>query len=177
MGFVPIFCFWVPCSGFERLQQVNEQLVALIEPVVAGLGFTLWGVEYFAQGKRASLKVYIESEAGVGVDDCANVSRQLSAVLDVEDPIVSRYTLEVSSPGTDRRLFTLAQFKAYEGSNVRLSLKDPYEGRRRYKGLLCGIEEDDVVVRSGDEEYLFPIEQIERANVIPSYERTKAEEV
>lgn len=173
----PFFVFGFRVRVLKRPQQVNEQLVALIEPVVEGLGFTLWGVEYFAQGKSASLKVYIESEAGVGVDDCANVSRQLSAVLDVEDPIVSRYTLEVSSPGMDRRLFTLAQFKAFAGSNVRLSLKDPYEGRRRYKGLLCGIEEDDVVVRSGDEEYLFPIDQIERANVIPSYDRTKAEEV
>lgn len=116
------------------------------------------------------LKVYIDSEDGVDVDDCARVSRQLSALLDVEDPIKGQYTLEVSSPGMDRRLFTLEQFRAFEGTNVKLSLKTPWQGRRRFTGTLCGIEDDDIVVRSGDEEFLFPFEQIDQANIVPSYE-------
>lgn len=149
---------------------MQEQLKSLIEPVVEGLGCRLWGIEYLAHGKRASLKVYIERDQGVDVDDCARVSRQLSAVLDVEDPIRSQYTLEVSSPGMDRRLFTSEQFETFKGSNVKVSLKTPYEGRRRFKGVLCGIEEGDVVVRSGDEEYLFPLDDIDRANVVPSFD-------
>ncbi len=149
---------------------MNEQLQALIEPVVEGLGCELWGIEYFAHGKTGKLKVFIDSDKGIEVDDCARVSRQLSAVLDVEDPIKGKYTLEVSSPGMDRRLFTREQFEAWKGADVKVSLRTPYEGRKRFKGLLCGIEEDDVVVRSGDEEYLFPLEDIDRANVIPSFD-------
>ena len=170
MGVTPIFCFCGPENWPMELQQVNEQLTALIAPVVEGMGCELWGVEYIAHGKRGSLKVFIDSDKGVDVDDCARVSRQLSAMLDVEDPIAGNYTLEVSSPGMDRRLFTLAQFDAWKGANVRVSLRTPYEGRKRYKGLLCGIEEGDIVVRSGDEEYLFPLEDIDRANVIPSFD-------
>lgn len=150
---------------------MSEQLNALIEPVVDGLGLTLWGIEYVAHSKRAKLSIYIDDEEGVDVDDCARVSRQVSAVLDVEDVIAGQYTLEVSSPGMDRRLFTLDQFRAFEGSSVRVSLKSPYEGRRRFKGLLCGIEDDEIVLRSGDEEYLFPFDSIDRANVIPTFEK------
>ncbi len=149
---------------------MNAQLNALIEPVVVGLGCTLWGIEYLRHGNNGSLKVYIEAAAGLVVDDCARVSRQISALLDVEDPIPGRYTLEVSSPGMDRRLFTLAQFEAFSGSNVRVSLKVPFEGRRRFTGLLCGILNDEVIIRAGDEEFLFPFEQIDRANLIPQYE-------
>lgn len=149
---------------------MQEELKALIEPVVEGLGFELWGIEYLPQGRRASLKVYIDSGEGIDVDDCAQVSRQLSALLDVEEPIKVQFTLEVSSPGMDRRLFTREQFEAFEGSNVKLSLRTPFEGRRRYKGTICGFEDDDLVVRSGDEEYLFPLDDIERANLVPSFE-------
>lgn len=149
---------------------MQEQLKALIEPVVEGLGCELWGIEYLVHGKSGSLKVFIDRDQGVDVDDCAKVSRQLSALLDVEDPIQGKYTLEVSSPGMDRRLFTREQFDAWKGANIKVSLRTPYEGRKRFKGLLCGIEEGDVVVRSGDEEYLFPLEDIDRANVIPSFD-------
>ena len=153
-----------------RWQQVQADLTALIEPVVEGLGFELWGVEYLTHGRRAHVKVYIDSQDGVDVDDCAAVSRQLSALFDVEDPIQVQYTLEVSSPGMDRRLFTREQYRAFAGANVKLALRAPYEGRRRFTGLLCGIEDDDVVVRSGDEEFLFPFDEIERANVVPSFD-------
>ncbi len=149
---------------------MSEQLKALIEPVVEGMGCLLWGIEYLPHGKNGSLKVYIDSEDGVDVDDCARVSHQLSAMLDVEDPIQGKYTLEVSSPGMDRRLFTSDQFDAWKGAQIKLSLRTPYEGRKRFKGLLCGIEEGDVVVRSGDEEYLFPLEDIDRANIVPTFD-------
>ncbi len=147
---------------------MNEQLEALIEPVVTGLGCELWGVERFSQGKYSLLKIFIDAEEGIDVEDCARVSRQLSSLLDVEDPFTGKYTLEVSSPGLDRRLFKLEQFEVFKGARVKLKLRKPYEGRRKFTGLLCGIEEEDVVPRSNDdEEILFPFGEIERANIIP----------
>ncbi len=148
---------------------MSTSLEALIEPVVKGLGCDLWGIERFSQGKHSLLKVYIDAEKGIDVEDCARISRQVSALLEVEEPFKGKYTLEVSSPGLDRRLFTLAQFEGFKGAQVKLSLRTPYEGRKRFTGMLCGIEEQDVVIRSSDdEEVLFPYEQIERANVVPN---------
>ena len=147
---------------------MNEQLEALIEPVVTGLGCELWGVERLAQGKYSLLKIFIDADEGIDVEDCARVSRQVSSLLDVEDPFKGKYTLEVSSPGLDRRLFKLEQFEVFKGARVKLKLSKPYEGRRKFIGLLCGIDEEDVVLRSNDdEEILFPFSEIERANIIP----------
>lgn len=147
---------------------MSEQIEEMIEPLVNGLGCQLWGIEKLSQGKYSVLKIYIEAEKGIDVDDCARISRQVSALLDVEEPFKGNYTLEVSSPGLDRRLFKLDQFESYKGAQVKLSLRRPYEGRRRFTGTLCGIEEEDVVLRSdSNEEILFPFEQIERASIIP----------
>jgi len=148
---------------------VNIELKALIEPVVTGLGYELWGLEQVANGRQTLLKVYIDAADGIEVDDCAKVSRQISGVLEVEDPIRGNYTLEVSSPGMDRRLYTLAQFDAFKGARVKLTLSRPFNGKRRFNGLLCGIEGDEVVVRMGEEELLFPVEQIDKANVVPEF--------
>jgi ribosome maturation factor RimP len=148
---------------------MSEQLEALIEPVVTGFGCDLWGIERLAQGKYSILKIYIDAEKGIEVDDCAKISRQVSSLLDVEDPFNGNYTLEVSSPGLDRRLFKLEQFELFKGSQVKLSLRKPYEGRRKFVGILCGVENEDVVIRSSeDEEILFPFGQIEKANIVPN---------
>ncbi len=144
-------------------------LQELIEPGVIALGFQLWGIEFVSQGKNSILRVYIDSENGVNVDDCAKVSHQVSGVLDVEDPISGHFTLEVSSPGMDRPLFTAEQFQAYAGHQVQLRLRVPYEGKRKFKGTLNGMEGDDVLLVVGDEEYLLPIDYIDRANVIPQF--------
>ena len=111
-----------------------------------------------------------ESESGIELADCEKVSRQLSAVLDVEDPISSDYTLEVSSPGLDRSLFTLEQFERFAGHVVNLRLRMAFEGRRKYTGRLKGIEGNDVVVQVDEEEFLFPLEGIEKANVVPQFD-------
>lgn len=142
----------------------------MVKPVVTGLGFQLWGIEYFTQGRQSVLKIYIDAEGGVDIDDCARVSRQLGSVLDVEDAVKGKYILEVSSPGMDRRLFTMEQYDDYRGAEVKLRLRSPYNGKRKYTGRLCGIEDSDVVLRVGDEEYLFPFEEVDKANVIPSFE-------
>lgn len=148
----------------------DAALYALIEPVVAAMGFDLWGIDYLSQGKHTRLVIYIDHAAGVSVDHCADISRQISGVLDVEDPIAGEYRLEVSSPGMDRPLFTLDQFARYAGHEVALKLRAPYEGRRKFQGLLAGIEADEVLLQLDGEEYCFPIESIDQARVVPRFE-------
>ncbi|WP_028695130.1 ribosome maturation factor RimP [Pseudomonas cremoricolorata] len=147
-----------------------EQLQALLAPVVEGLGYQCWGIEYVSQGKHSVLRIYIDKEGGILVDDCESVSRQASAILDVEDPISSEYTLEVSSPGMDRPLFTLEQFASHAGEQVKIKLRIPFEGRRNFQGLLRGVEDQDVVVQVDDNEFLLPIDSIDKANIIPSFD-------
>jgi len=142
----------------------------LLAPVVTGLGFECWGIEFVSQGKHSVLRVYIDKEGGILVDDCAEVSRQVSSVLDVEDPISSEYTLEVSSPGMERPLFTLEQFASHAGEQVKIKLRSPFEGRRNFQGLLRGVEEQDVVVQVDNQEFLLPIDSIDKANIIPSFD-------
>jgi ribosome maturation factor RimP len=145
----------------------EQQLSDMLETTVEALGFELWGVEYLSQGRHSVLRIYIESENGITVDDCAAVSEQVGSVLDVEDPVTGEYTLEVSSPGMDRLLFKLAQYPGYVGEIVELRLRTAFEGRRRFKGVLQGIEGDDVVVLVDNHEYLLPHGAIEKARVEP----------
>ena len=147
-----------------------EQLQALRAPVVEALGYECWGVEFISQGLHSVLRVYIDRPEGILIDDCEAVSRQVSGILDVEDPISGEYTLEVSSPGMDRPLFTLEQFAKHAGEQVKIRLRSPYEGRRNYQGILRGVEEQDVVVLVDDHEYLLPIDSIDKANIIPRFD-------
>ena len=149
---------------------MTAQLEDMFAPVIGAMGYDLWGVEQVNQGRQTLLKVYINKADGINVEDCATVSRQLSALLDVEEPIAGEYTLEVSSPGLDCRLFKLEQFEEFRGSQVRLNLRRSFEGRRKYRGLLVGVEDDEVVLRTSDnEEVLFPFEDIDRAVVVPEF--------
>ncbi|MAV27653.1 MAG: ribosome maturation factor RimP [Gammaproteobacteria bacterium] len=148
---------------------IEETLHRVLEPEVVAADCELWGIEYIDTARSVILKIYIEKSGGVTVDDCARVSEQVSTILDVEDPIGGHYTLEVSSPGIDRRLFTALHFESCKGEQVSVNLKISINGRRRFKGTLCGMENDYVVVRIDDEEYLLPIEQIEKARVIPDF--------
>lgn len=146
----------------------REQLEELLGPVAESLGCELWGVEYQTHGRNALLRIFIDREDGVTVEDCEKVSRQASAVLDVEDPISGKYTLEVSSPGLDRPLYRPDQYKRFAGARIEVRLRMPLEGQRKWRGLLAGVEGDELVLRVDDEnEYLLPIDSIERANVIP----------
>ena len=163
------------------MSSVQNKLTALIEPVVKSLGCDLWGLEYMTQGRQATLRIYIEKaadsessddtkkESGVGLHDCEKVSRQVSSVLDVEDPIASHYTLEVSSPGMDRPLFLLSHYQSSVGEKVSIKLSRKFDERKNFTGVITGIENDEVILRVDDEEYLLPIELIDKANVIPSF--------
>ena len=147
----------------------HGQLENLLAPVVKSFGCELWGLDFFSQGKRSLLRLYIEKPGGVSLEDCERVSRQVSSILDVEDPIAKGYTLEVSSPGMDRPLFNLEQYRAYIGSEISLRLRTPFEGRRKFTGVLHAIEDDEVVLQVGEDEYLLPFELIEKANVVPNF--------
>lgn len=153
------------------MASVQERLHDLVAPVVEALECQLWGLEYLTQGRQATLRIYIEkdAESGVGLHDCEKVSRQVSSVLDVEDPIASHYTLEVSSPGMDRPLFTVEQYQRSIGEKVNIKLSRKFDERKKFTGVIVAIENDEVVLRVDDEEYLIPVELIEKANIVPTF--------
>ena len=150
--------------------RAGEHLVDLIGPVVNGLGFELVGVEF--DGRQRVLRVYIDSPDGITLDDCSRVSHQLSGLLDVEDPIPGRYQLEVSSPGLDRPLSSLAHFERFKGETVRVQLERPIEGRRTFKARLLGVEDDCVILSEGGTTLRIPYEAIEKARLVPVFDNS-----
>ena len=164
VGLGPIFYWWV-----VNLSAQSDKLEELLRPGIEALGFQLWGVEYQSHARRSMLRIYIDAETGISVDDCAKVSHQVSGVMDVEDPITGEYTLEVSSPGMDRPLYRLEQYADYIGSDVSIRLRIAFEGRRKFQGRLVAVEGDEVVVQLEGHEYLLPFEQIDRAQIVPSF--------
>lgn len=151
-------------------EQTQERLWQLLQPVVEAMGYEFVGVEFLAQGRRSLLRVYIDAPNGVTVDDCEQVSYQVSGVLEVEDFLKGAYTLEVSSPGFDRPLFTLEQFRRYCGQRVQLRLGSPHEGRRRVTGELREVRDASVVVVVEEEgaQIEVPFELIEKARLVPA---------
>lgn len=142
----------------------------LLGPTVQALGYELWGVEFLRQGRRSVLRLFIDTDVGVTVDDCAIVSRQVSALLDVEDPISGEYNLEVSSPGMDRPLFTLGHYQRYVGEDIALRLRVPQAGRRRFQGRLAACTEDGIVLVMEDNEYRFALDAIDSARLQPRFD-------
>ena len=138
----------------------------LIAPTVAALELQLWGVEHLQQGKMSLLRIYIESDEGITIENCEKVSRQVSAIFDVEDPIAGEYTLEVSSPGIDRPLFTTEQFKQYEGSEVNLRMQSPVEGRRKFIGKIVKVAGDVITLLVDGTEYDIVQSDVEKATIV-----------
>ena len=150
--------------------QAPENLTNLIRRTVTGMGYELVGVEYQGRGgSGALLRVYIDSVDGITVDDCADVSHQLSGVLDVEDPIRGEYDLEISSPGLDRPLFTREHYERFAGSRVTVKLRIKLDGRRRFEGILKGVDDDAVLVEGEDGLFRLPLGGIEKARLIPEF--------
>jgi ribosome maturation factor RimP len=123
---------------------LRERLIGLVEPLVGRLGYELVDLEYGAG--HGIVRVFLDAAAGVGVDDCERVSREISALFDVEDPIPGTYTLEVSSPGFDRVLRTREHFGRFVGSRVFVELKEPRDGRRRYTGELLAVDDEGIAL-------------------------------
>ena len=128
------------------MAKIADKVVALISPVIEDMGYELLGVEYVASGKHSILRLYIDSEHGIGVDDCEAVSRQVSAIMDVEDPISGQYNLEVSSPGIERPLFTLAHYQRFLGNDISLRLFRPIDGRRKFTGSIGSVSEANETI-------------------------------
>ncbi len=145
----------------------DERISKLVEPTVTSLGYELVGVERFPKGKESLLRIYIDSPTGVTVNDCERVSRQISALLDVEEPMAPAYTLEISSPGLDRPLFTKDHFARFVGKEASVTLRMSLRGRHRFKGVLRGVRDHYVVILVEDEEFELPLEDIKKARLIP----------
>ncbi len=139
----------------------------LIRPTVEALGVELWGIEHNIQGKYSVLRVFIDKGGdGITIEDCEKVSRQISGIFDVEDPIPGEYTLEVSSPGMDRPLFEIEQYKNYVGSEIAVRLRSPVDGRRKFKGVLQNVDDDSVVLLVDGQEFKLAAVAIDKANVV-----------
>ena len=144
-------------------------LRAMLEPGIRALGFELVDVEYARAGGQNVLRVYIDHPQGITVDHCATVSRQVSALLDVEDPIPEAYVLEVSSPGLDRPLVRREDFERFTGETIKVRMLEAVLGRKNFKGTLVGTDGDAVLVDVDKERFALPIDRIERARLVPRW--------
>ena len=146
-------------------------MLSIINPSIEDLGYELLGIEYVPSGKHSTLRLYIDSEDGIGVDDCEIVSRQVSAIMDVEDPITGQYNLEVSSPGIERPLFVVAHYMRFLGHDVRLRTFRPIEGRRNFTGAIGSVSEKsnslELVTELGP--VTLDLDLIEKANLVAHF--------
>jgi len=151
-------------------QVQRDQLIEMLEPTIESIGYELFDLELHLAGGSGFVRLYIDSldpEAGIGLDDCEIVSRQVSALLDVEDPISGEYNLEVSTPGLDRRLVKASHFERFAGSRVKVKLKRLLEGRRRFKAELVGCDDSNVLLKEGKTEFSVPLHEIDTARLVP----------
>jgi ribosome maturation factor RimP len=154
----------------ERMRLADSSLMRLTRSVVEPMGYELVGVEYVGRGRGGTvLRVYIDHEGGITLDDCAAVSHQLSGVLDVEDPLPGRYDLEVSSPGLDRPLFSPEHFERFTGRRARVRLEGKIEGRRNFEGVLAGLGDGTVRLEVGGEMREFDLAMVESARLVPEF--------
>ena len=151
------------------MKQAPEHLVNLLEPIVEGLGYECVGIEYNPHPQHGLLRIYIDSEQGILLDDCTKVSHQISGVLDVEDPIPDNYQLEVSSPGEDRPFFKLSQFEKYVGSTIAVNLYSSIDKRKKITGQIHTVEESDVLIQEGEQIFKIPFQAISKARLVPDY--------
>lgn len=148
---------------------LEQNLQEMLQDAVEDLGCELWGIECQRTGRFMTVRLFIDKDSGVTVDDCADVSRQVSAILDVEDPIADKYNLEVSSPGLDCPLFTLPQFERYIGQDIAVHLRIPVMERRKWQGQLERIEKDMITLIVDDQEQILVFGNIQKANVVAKF--------
>ena len=150
-----------------------NEISALLAPTVESLGLVLLGAEYLPTPGGAMLRLYIDVPEGgdrqVGIEDCEAVSREVSPQLDVSDPISSHYTLEVSSPGVDRPLFTAAQFERFAGEQAKVGLKLPQDGRRKLQGRILRVEGDTIVFEVDGAEFTVAMDNMDKARLVPDW--------
>ncbi len=154
----------------------NEQLTELIAPAIADLGLECLGVEYSPSHGNSLVRVYIDcAERAVTVDDCETVSRQVSALFDVNDPIQGRYTLEVSSPGLDRPLYTPEQFARFVGQEAKVELNLPLNGRRRFQGPILRVEGGNIHIEQDGVDVGIAHGSVHRAKLVPDFSEVQGQ--
>lgn len=151
------------------MSKFDEKLTEMLTPPVEALGFELLGIEFVRAGKHSTLRIYIDSPNGINVDDCADVSHQVSAVMDVEDPISTEYNLEVSSPGLDRPLFKEQHYLDIVGQEASVRLRIPMGNRRNFKGEVTAVENGMVKIKVDGEVFELVIGNIEKGNLVPNF--------
>jgi ribosome maturation factor RimP len=160
----------VPGDCVLSVQKLNE----LLQPLVEDLGYEFVGLEYNSNPKHSVLRIYIDHENGVGIEDCETVSRETAALLDVKDPIRSQYNLEVSSPGLDRPLFTPAHYAEFSGRVAQINLFAPLDGRRKFSGPILGVEAAGVKLEQDGSEVILDFDNIAKAKLVPDYDKILA---
>ena len=145
----------------------QDELAKLLEPTIEGLGYELSDLEAKIGSQNGLLRLFIDKEDGIKLDDCEKVSAAVSALLDVEDPLPGQYNLEVSSPGSDRTLTKLAHFERFTGETVKVQMRFPIEGRRRFRGKLLSADEENIVVEVDGESHTLTMATIDFARLAP----------
>ena len=151
-----------------------QKLTELLQPLVEDLGYEFIGLEYNSNPKHSVLRIYIDQDGGVGIEDCEAVSREVAALLDVKDPIRSQYNLEISSPGLDRPLFTPAHYAEFAGCEAQVTLFAPRDGRRKFKGRLLSADKQGVCMEQDGVEVTLDFDNIAKAKLVPDYEKILA---
>ncbi|QTH64813.1 ribosome maturation factor RimP [Psychrosphaera ytuae] len=152
------------------MTNLELRLTEMLQPAVEALEFELLGVEFIRAGNHSTLRIYIDHEDGITVDNCADVSRQVSAILDVEDPISTEYNLEVSSPGVDRPLFTAKHFEQVVNETVNVKLNVPQDGRRNFKGTLVEVEGDMINIEVDNQVFSILIDNVAKAHLVARFD-------
>lgn len=150
----------------NSMSNVEMTLRDRLASLITAMGYEFVGCEIQRQGRSSVLRVYIDSENGITLDDCSKVSHQVSAMLDVEDPIQGNYNLEISSPGLDRPLFEIAQYRKFIGNRIKVRMHDPIYNQRNFVGVLQRVEETEIYLLVDTEEVVLPFPSIEKAKVI-----------
>jgi ribosome maturation factor RimP len=145
----------------------GDELAKLLEPTVERLGYELADLEVRLGGKGGMVRIFIDKPDGIDLDDCEKVSLAVSALLDVEDPVPGNYNLEVSSPGLDRKLTKSEHFQRFEGETVKVQMRFPIEGRRRFRGTLVSSDDENIVVEVDGESHSLPLKTIDTARLVP----------
>ncbi|WP_225088090.1 ribosome maturation factor RimP [Pectobacterium colocasium] len=150
------------------MSTLEQKLTEMISAPVAALGYELVGIE-FIRSRQSTLRIYIDSEDGITVDDCADVSHQVSAVLDVEDPITVAYNLEVSSPGLERPLFTVEHYLRFIGEEVTVVLRMAVQNRRKWLGVIKAVDGEMITITVEGKDEVFALSNIQKANLVPHF--------
>ncbi len=150
------------------LVYISKKIKKIITAPVEGLGYELVGIE-FIQSRQSVLRIYIDHEEGITVDSCSDVSKEVSSVLDVEDPITVPYNLEISSPGLDRPLFTARHYAQFIGEKVNLMLRMAIQNQRKWQGIIKSVDGESIIVAVNQKDEVFALSNIQKANLVPHF--------